>query len=53
MAEVTVTIHYGKGQKQVINQQHVHTESNIEDLCKLISNAITFGVAYTGSNNES
>jgi hypothetical protein len=40
MAEVTVTIHHGKGEKQVINHKGVETHEDLDELHDMVSYAL-------------
>jgi hypothetical protein len=40
MAEVTVTIHHGKGEKQVINHKGVETHEDLDELYDMVAAAL-------------
>jgi hypothetical protein len=40
MAEVTVTIHHGKGEKQVINHKGVETHEDLDELYDMVAGAL-------------
>ena len=49
MAEVTVTIHHGKGEKQVINHKGVETHEDLDELYDMVAAALDLGLreSYT------
>jgi hypothetical protein len=46
MAEVTVTIHHGKGEKQVLNFKDVETRHDLDHIYDMLDVALKVKIGY-------